>query len=40
MMKKNKKHHYGDLKSVLFDAGLTEIEEKGLEFLLLRSITA
>ena len=40
MNNNNKKHHHGDLKSALIDAGLTEVEEKGLESLSLRSIAA
>ena len=40
MKENNKKHHHGDLKSALIDAGLTEVEEKGLESLSLRSIAA
>ena len=40
MKENNKKHHHGDLKAALIDAGLTEVEEKGLESLSLRSIAA
>ena len=41
MLKKNdKKYHHGDLKAALIDAGLAELEEKGLEALSLRSIAA
>ena len=41
MLKQNrKKYHHGDLKSALVEAGLTELEEKGLEAVSLRSIAA
>lgn len=40
-MKENrKKYHHGDLKAALIDAGLAELEQKGLESLSLRSIAA
>ena len=40
-LKRNaKKYHHGDLKSALLDAGLAEIEEKGVESASLRSIAA
>lgn len=40
-MKENRKnYHHGDLKSALIEAGLEELEEKGLESLSLRSIAA
>ncbi len=35
-----KKYHHGDLKPALVEAGLTELEEKGLAHLSLRSIAA
>lgn len=39
MLKKNrKKYHHGDLKVALIEAGLAELEEKGLGGLSLRSI--
>ncbi|MDW3221466.1 MAG: TetR/AcrR family transcriptional regulator [Paracoccaceae bacterium] len=41
MLKENKKkYHHGDLKPALIDAGLAELEEKGLESISLRSIAA
>lgn len=41
MLKENrKKYHHGDLKAALIEAGLEELEEKGLESLSLRSIAA
>lgn len=41
MLKENrKKYHHGDLKAALVDAGLAELEEKGLEAVSLRSIAA
>ena len=41
MLKENrKKYHHGDLKAALIEAGLAELEEKGLESLSLRSIAA
>lgn len=35
-----KKYHHGDLRTALIDAGLVELEQKGLESLSLRSIAA
>lgn len=35
-----KKYHHGDLKPALIEAGLAELEEKGLESLSLRAIAA
>lgn len=35
-----KKYHHGDLKAALIEAGLAELEEKGLESVSLRSIAA
>lgn len=35
-----KRYHHGDLKSALVEAGLAELEEKGLAHLSLRSIAA
>ena len=35
-----KRYHHGDLKAALIEAGLAELEEKGLEGLSLRSIAA
>ncbi len=35
-----KKYHHGDLKAALVDAGLAELEEKGLEAVSLRAIAA
>ena len=35
-----KKYHHGDLKSALIQAGLTELEDRGLEAVSLRSIAA
>jgi AcrR family transcriptional regulator len=41
MLKENrKKYHHGDLKAALVEAGLSELEEKGLEAVSLRSIAA
>ena len=41
MLKENrKKYHHGDLKAALISAGLSELEEKGLESVSLRSIAA
>jgi len=41
MLKKNdKKYHHGDLKSALIEAGLAELEEKGLAGVSLRGIAA
>jgi AcrR family transcriptional regulator len=41
MLKKNRKnYHHGDLKRALLEAGLEELEEKGLESLSLRAIAA
>ena len=40
MKDKAKKYHHGDLKSALIEAGLAELEEKGLETVSLRSIAA
>jgi len=41
MLKKNdKKYHHGDLKAALIEAGLAELEEKGLEGVSLRGIAA
>ncbi|MDJ0992524.1 MAG: TetR/AcrR family transcriptional regulator [Dinoroseobacter sp.] len=41
MLKNNRKnYHHGDLKTALVDAGLSELEEKGLESVSLRSIAA
>lgn len=41
MLKENrKKYHHGDLKAALIEAGLAELEEKGLEAVSLRSIAA
>ena len=40
LKKNNKKYHHGDLKSALIEAGLAELEEKGLEGLSLRGIAA
>lgn len=41
MLKSNKKkYHHGDLKAALVEAGLAELEQKGLEALSLRSIAA
>lgn len=41
MLKKNRKnYHHGDLKAALVEAGLAELEEKGLDALSLRSIAA
>lgn len=41
MLKKNrKKYHHGDLEHALIEAGLAELEEKGLESVSLRSIAA
>jgi len=41
MLKENrKKYHHGDLRAALIDAGLAELEHKGLEALSLRSIAA
>lgn len=41
MLKENRKnYHHGDLKTALVEAGLAELEEKGLESLSLRSIAA
>ncbi len=41
MLKENrKKYHHGDLKAALVDAGLAELEEKGLESVSLRAIAA
>jgi AcrR family transcriptional regulator len=37
---KKKKYHHGDLKMALIEAGLAELEEKGLESISLRSIAA
>ena len=40
-LKRNKKtYHHGDLKPALIEAGLAELEEKGLQALSLRSIAA
>ncbi len=40
-LKQNRKnYHHGDLKTALVEAGLAELEEKGLESLSLRSIAA
>jgi hypothetical protein len=37
MLKENRKnYHHGDLKRALVEAGLAELEEKGLESLSLR----
>jgi AcrR family transcriptional regulator len=39
MLKENrKKYHHGDLKHALIEAGLAELEERGLDALSLRSI--
>ncbi len=41
MLKENrKKYHHGDLKHALVEAGLAELEERGLEAVSLRSIAA
>lgn len=41
MLKENRKnYHHGDLKDALIEAGLAELEERGLESLSLRSIAA
>ncbi|MEO1678691.1 MAG: TetR/AcrR family transcriptional regulator [Pseudomonadota bacterium] len=40
LKKYDKKYHHGDLKPALIEAGLAELEEKGLEALSLRSIAA
>lgn len=40
MVAAKKKYHHGDLRAALIDAGLAELEEKGLEALSLRSIAA
>ncbi|MFP1632663.1 TetR/AcrR family transcriptional regulator [Zhengella sp. ZM62] len=41
MLKENRnKYHHGDLKAALVEAGLVELEEKGLEAVSLRSIAA
>ena len=41
MLKDNrKKYHHGDLKPALIEAGLAELEEKGLDSLSLRAIAA
>lgn len=40
LKEKRKKYHHGDLKPALIDAGLAELEEKGLDALSLRSIAA
>jgi len=41
MLKENrKKYHHGDLKPALIDAGLVELEEKGVDSISLRSIAA
>lgn len=41
MLKENRKnYHHGDLKTALVEAGLAELEEKGLESLSLRAIAA
>ena len=37
---RDKKYHHGDLKSALIEAGLAELEEKGLDGLSLRGIAA
>lgn len=40
LTKNRKKYHHGDLKAALVDAGLAELEEKGLDSVSLRSIAA
>jgi AcrR family transcriptional regulator len=40
LKKQRKKYHHGDLKAALIEAGLAELEEKGLEAVSLRSIAA
>lgn len=41
MLKENRKnYHHGDLKAALVEAGLAELEEKGLDSVSLRSIAA
>lgn len=37
---KRKKYHHGDLKAAVIEAGLAELEEKGLEAVSLRAIAA
>ncbi len=40
LKEQRKKYHHGDLKAALVEAGLAELEEKGLEAVSLRSIAA
>ncbi len=40
LLKAEKRYHHGDLKAALIEAGLAELEEKGLAQLSLRSIAA